>query len=309
MPAPAIFADLKMRSTGPCVSFSIMIKNRQQFWHNLSQSQEFWLALAIGNSRLHWAGFIGTTLQLSWHTPHLSSAIISQLIDHNFSVEIWLKFLPDLTEIPAFVTNLNQNQAPSLCIASVVPAQLELWQNYPFAYVLQLSDIPLKGMYPTLGMDRALAVWGAGIEGSWPVLVIDAGTALTFTGVGADQCLVGGAILPGLRLQLQALSQQTAALPFVDTQGEIVPRWATNTKQAIQSGILYTIVAGLRDFTENWCEDFPDSQVVLTGGDAQILFTYLHNLMPEFARRLQVKADLIFWGMCWTIWQEISYKS
>lgn len=280
-----------------------MIKNPQQFWRNLSDSREFWLALAIGNSRLHWAGFSGTTLNVIWDTPHLSDAMISQLINRNFSGQCWLEWFPNLREISAFFANLPANQAPSLCIASVVPAQLALWANYAFAWALQLQDVPLGGMYPTLGIDRALAVWGAGTQVGWPVLVIDAGTALTLTGAGADQCLVGGAILPGVRLQLQALSQQTAALPLVPAE-DVVPRWAMQTEQAILSGVLYTIVAGLRDFTENWWQRFPESQVMLTGGDSQILFKYLHNLMPEFASRLQVRADLIFLGMCWTLWQK-----
>lgn len=57
------------------------------------------------------------------------------------------------------------------------------------------------------------------------ILVIDAGTALTFTAADADQRLVGGAILPGLGLQRSSLAQKTATLPRV----ELLPSPSTAT--------------------------------------------------------------------------------
>ena len=90
---------------------------------------------------------------------------------------------------------------PHSILASVVPSQTALWQIYPNVHIINLDQIPLQGVYPTLGIDRALALWGAGKTWGFPMLVIDAGTAMTFTGADANQCLVGGAILPGLGLQ------------------------------------------------------------------------------------------------------------
>jgi len=83
----------------------------------------------------------------------------------------------------------------------------------------------------------------------------DAGTALTLTGADADRCLVG-AILP--RLQLQSLAQRTGGLPLVEIGdlASLPPRWALN--EAIQSGVIYTIIAGIRDFIQVW-QEFPRS--------------------------------------------------
>lgn len=47
----------------------------------------------------------------------------------------------------------------------------------------------------------------------WPVLVVDCGSALTFTAADAGGKLAGGAILPGVRLQLAVLGTRTAQLP------------------------------------------------------------------------------------------------
>ncbi|ACK72540.1 putative transcriptional acitvator, Baf family [Gloeothece citriformis PCC 7424] len=225
-----------------------------------------WLGLMIGNSRLHWAKFEGKTLEGTWDSEHAQ-------ID--FSI---LENLP-------------------LCIASVVPTQTEIWQRYPLATLITLQDIPLKGLYSTLGIDRALALWGAGQTYGFPCLVIDGGTALTFTAGTSDRTLIGGAILPGLRLQLQSLETKTGALPQVSLPDRLPPRWAINTPEAIQSGVIYSLLAGLTDFITHWWTLFPDAQVVMTGGDGQLLHRYLSSEYPEIAQKIRVASELIFWGM------------
>jgi type III pantothenate kinase len=145
-----------------------------------------------------------------------------------------------------------------IVIASVVPHQTDLWQTwldrsaYPYR-ILSLADIPLAGLYPTLGIDRALAGLGVGQRLGFPCLTIDGGTALTFTGFSstgssrssltvpdnilhedslhdpsdvppshnpAIGILIGGAILPGMGLQYRSLGQQTAQLSAVRSKFE-----------------------------------------------------------------------------------------
>lgn len=239
-----------------------------------------WLALVIGNSRLHWAIFSQEQLLSTWDTPHLTSlaegiGIIANHIDISLA-------------------------SPELWIASVVPSQSDLWQDYFPVHFLTLEQVPLKETYPTLGIDRALALWGAISTVGSPVLVIDAGTALTFTAADRHQCLIGGAILPGLRLQFQSLAQETAALPALPTPYSLPPslpdRWARTTETAIASGILHTLLAGIQSFVEDWWQQFPDSPVVLTGGDSeflhQCLIAHWHNLSTGETSRLVAKTIL-----------------
>lgn len=150
-----------------------------------------------------------------------------------------------------------------------------------------------------MGIDRALALWGAGMSWGFPVLVIDAGTALTFTAADGGKNLVGGAILPGVGLQFASLGQQTGQLPQVEMEAikSLPPRFALNTTEAIQSGVIYTLIAGMRDFTEEWLSLFPDGKVAIKGGDRILLLNYLQALYPDLAARLIVEPNLIFWGM------------
>jgi type III pantothenate kinase len=255
-----------------------------------------WLALAIGNSRLHWAWFESNTLKQIWETPHFLAEAIAPFIAPPSHLLLSAQSFDLQDVVPPLLASLLRQQPP-LLIASVVPSQTTLWQTYPKAWTILLEHIPLRGTYPTLGIDRALVVWATLKTWSLPALVIDAGTALTFTGADAQAHLVGGAILPGLQLQLRSLTQ-TAALPFLNSQALATPtRWAISTADAIYSGILYTVLAGIRDFAEDWLKKFPESAIALTGGDSTLLFTHLQLQFPDLATRIKVSPNLIFQGI------------
>jgi type III pantothenate kinase len=256
--------------------------------------KEYWLALMIGNSRLHWAWFVDATFQEAWDTNHLPAAAVDRLIQRWASGVMPEEILPPL--LIALHSSDTSTQLP-LYLASVIPAQTKLWQTYPAAQVITLDHLPLTGLYPTLGIDRALALLGAGETLGYPMLVIDAGTALTFTGADVDKRLIGGAILPGLGLQLQSLAQKTAALPATQLPPQLPLRWALQTPGAIESGVIYTVLAGIRDFIEDWRCQFPDSRIVLTGGDSVLLLTYLQAQFPQNTYQLVADPHLIFWGM------------
>lgn len=183
-----------------------------------------------------------------------------------------------------------------LYFASVVPEQTRLWQSYTHSKEITLEHLPLEGIYPTMGIDRALAAYGAVKTWNSSALVIDGGTALTLTGIQENYQLVGGAILPGLRSQFLFLSQTTAALPDLVLPDRLPMRWSLNTEDAIASGILYTTLAGIREFIRDWWERFPESRVICTGGDGAWLVQTLPLLYPEFAGQIDLDLDLIFKG-------------
>ncbi|MFM1843218.1 MAG: hypothetical protein RLZZ490_1960 [Cyanobacteriota bacterium] len=227
-----------------------------------------WLALMIGNSHLHWAKFQNHQIQQTWQTsPTIAPEDLSPL----------------LGKVP-FV------------VASVVPSQTDHWLTYQ-PRMLTLENIPLKNLYPTLGIDRALAALGAGMTYGFPCLVIDGGTALTLTAVDDQRCLIGGAILPGLGLQLHSLGDRTGALPLVSLPNQLPPRWGMNTPDAIQSGILYTVLAGLQDYIQAWMTRFPKSPVLLTGGDGKLLEQGLETMVTGHPIQLIYDPYLIFLGM------------
>jgi type III pantothenate kinase len=273
-----------------------MTKSGEDWGHGAKVDRLF---LAIGNSRLHWAWFQADRLETTWDTPHFAAAAVEQMMTKG------LQFAPEVADLPIGLP---------LTIASVVPAQTQLWQQYPDAKVLQLADIPLGKVYPTLGIDRALTLWGAIQTYGAPVLVVDGGTALTFTGADGDRNLVGGAILPGMRSLFQTLNRSTAELPQVELAAMLPDglrptgghRWATNTADAIRSGIIHTVTAGVRDFVADWWGRYPESAIVFTGGDGEWLCDRLRGsgsgglgkpTPTGSSGRIILAPQLIFWGM------------
>lgn len=277
----------------------------------MTPSLTSWLALVIGNTRLHWGYFYQEKLSATWHTPHLSSAKIAQLQASQFQAEAWRAVTDGNTEdIPPALA--ISDAISEMWIASVVPAQTQLWtkavQDAQFAtQFVKRSHIPLQNLYPTFGLDRAMTLLGAGNTTGWPVLVIDGGTALTFTAGTASESgqgqLYGGAILPGLRLQASSLSKGTMALdPFVEALSQrgitgLPARWAMDSAGAIASGLSYSLSATLIDYLNDWWATFPNAHTVITGGDAPQLQHYLQQITPEVASRVKVDPNLMFYGV------------
>ena len=249
-----------------------------------------WLALTIGNSRLHWGLFTGETLMHTWNSNYVDADVVQQLAEYRGSGQWGIGNNEEILLAPSSLPI-------PIALASLVPAQTQIWQSYPNVQIMTLENVPIKAMYPSLGIDRALALLGAGSFFGFPVMVIDAGTALTFTSADSHHTLVGGAILPGLGLQLATLTTRTGQLPNVKLPEQLPPRFALNTPEAMQSGVIYTLLAGIKDFLQAWWQDFPDGRVVITGGDRTLIIEYLRSLFPEIAERINVEANLIFWGM------------
>jgi type III pantothenate kinase len=248
------------------------------------------IGLSIGNSRYHWAWFLNTKLQSSWDTEYIIPVDAASPLENRF-----FAFLP--IDLQAIINNHQIDLIP-IYLISVVPSQTAIWQQLPQVKSISLADIPLLDLYPTLGIDRALAAFGAGETYGYPVLVIDGGTALTITGIDANRQFIGGAILPGLRLQLCALSVGTAALPEIILPQQLPPRWSNNTPDSIASGILYTVIAGISDFIRDWQQLYPQSHIIFTGGDGVLLSGYLQaNLSKHLGVNIKLDRQLLFNGL------------
>jgi len=253
----------------------------------------------VGNSRLHWAVLGLETLDRGPNPPPLT--LDGPHLEDAPSIDRWLPYLQSLPFPPLAQSWLrSQQEPPPLRLTSVNPAQTTCFSTYPQLTVFQLADIPLGQVYAGLGIDRALALWGAGQCYGWPVLVIDGGTALTITGGDSQRNLVGGAIVPGLRLQWHSLQQGTGQLPWVQWSIEqgLPDRWARSPEEAIASGVLYSIMAGLQGFIEDWEQQYGASAIVITGGDGELLCQFLKQQFPSttWQNHLYFNPHLIFTG-------------
>ena len=132
------------------------------------------------------------------------------------------------------------------------------------------SDMPLPvginyGTPGTLGADRVAAAAGAiTLFPGERLLVVDAGTAVTYDAVSAEGNFMGGNIAPGMNMRLEALHRFTARLPRVKVPRELpVDRlFGSDTASAMIMGSVIGIVGAISYYEDQ----FKPSRVVMTGG-------------------------------------------
>jgi len=135
------------------------------------------------------------------------------------------------------------------------------------------GKLPVNVLNPyEIGADLVADATAAFIRYQAPCMVIDFGTALTFTTISASGEILGVSIAPGLRTALESLTSNTAQLP--DVQLVAPPSvLGKNTIHAIQSGIVLGF-AGLVDSIVSQTEKELGQSltVVATGGLSAVLF-------------------------------------
>jgi type III pantothenate kinase len=125
-----------------------------------------------------------------------------------------------------------------------------------------------------LGVDRWLAMLAAYNRWRSPCIVVDAGSALTFDVVDAAGAHQGGWIVPGLGLLRSALIAGTAGVRFEeDTPGSL--SLGRSTAAAVHNGTLSMTVAWLNASLAAQLEKYKDARIVLCGGDADRVRSYL----------------------------------
>lgn len=150
-----------------------------------------------------------------------------------------------------------------------------------------------------VGIDRILAARAAlawkskhGYSHS-PIIVVQAGTALTVDWVSSSGAFQGGAILPGAGLALQYLAAGTDQLPWLPTESiDSLPQLpGKNTEQAIAAGVHASLVGGAKYLIERYRtsnHERPDNPipVIISGGDGRLVqdhicapVAYVENLV------------------------------
>lgn len=139
-------------------------------------------------------------------------------------------------------------------------------------------NFPFENLYQTpksLGLDRMALV--AGALKHYPqnnVLIIDAGTCITYDFVDAQNRYHGGAISPGLRMRYKALHAQTAKLPLL-APSKLTSMIGNTTATSIHTGIISGMIHEIEGTVSSYRSKFPELTVVLTGGDGDFLFKQL----------------------------------
>jgi pantothenate kinase type III len=164
----------------------------------------------------------------------------------------------DAPGISVFVVSSNPSMEQKILhMFRDVPAKLFKLRNTDF-----FSQN--HGVYPTMGVDRVAALYGARLHYGAPALVIDGGTALTYTCLDENSKIVGGGISPGVKVRLQSLADYTGSLPIIGHKQfkstveaaieakKPLPFFAKNTEMAMISPVCGELACQLRNIIKQY---------------------------------------------------------
>jgi len=163
-----------------------------------------------------------------------------------------------------------------------------------FSVISLKSKLSFKHNLEGIGIDRLVAVEGGITFFDPPFVVIDAGTAITVDFVvkeGESYVFKGGVIIPGFELCFKSLNDYTALLPRLKP---IPPKgiYGTDTMNAMNCGICFTIAGGIKDVIKRTEDNLglSNMKIIITGGAGKFLGNLL-ELKHEYVE------NLIFRGM------------
>lgn len=219
------------------------------------------LIIDQGNTRVKLALFDGDELYKNGSANEVHTSAIKLFIGEERITGV---ILASVTKLSAETVNYLQSLSERFILLSHTT-------RLPFSIGYRTPE--------TLGRDRIAAVAGAYFQHpKRNILVIDAGTAITYDFIDAKGKYVGGNIAPGLEMRLRALHSFTDRLPLTDKNGP-APLLGTDTETAIRSGVVQGIIFEIEGYIKHLTEECSELLIFLTGGDTFYFDKRLKNII------------------------------
>jgi len=186
-----------------------------------------------------------------------------------------------LLEVKKIVKRYTINKAIVSSVAKF-STEISLFLSKNDIKVINLNaktKIPFKNLYKTpetLGVDRIALM--ASAQKNYPnknVLVIDAGTCITYDLINTNKEYFGGAIAPGVKMKYEALHQFTANLPLLKPKANT--QIGNSTKNAIHQGVINGTILEIEGIINQYQNNNDNLTIVLTGGDTFFLAKLLKS--------------------------------
>lgn len=221
------------------------------------------LAIDIGNTNIKLALFQNDKIKASWRVS----------VKNYRTADEYGMILRDIFQSKGY----NFKDVDGIIMSSVVPS-LNYTIVHTCEYYIEISplivsseiNIGLSIDYAdpkALGADRIANAVGAYYTYGGPCIIIDLGTATTFGVVNKDGVFLGGAIAPGIRTSLEALSNTASQLPLIELQRpEKVISKTTITN--MQSGTIFGYFGLVKNIIDQIKKELQDDSVkiIATGG-------------------------------------------
>ncbi|ADU64860.1 type III pantothenate kinase [Desulfurispirillum indicum] len=151
------------------------------------------------------------------------------------------------------------------------------------------TGMPIRMDNPKeVGADRIVNAVAAYDKAQGAAIVVDFGTATTFDVVSPDGSYIGGAIIPGITVSLEALVERTDRLPLIEIARpkKVVGR---NTIHSLQSGIYYGYVSMIQGIVQRISQEEGMKPYVIATGGLGSLFHQESGLFHEYSHDLTLQ--------------------
>jgi type III pantothenate kinase len=141
-----------------------------------------------------------------------------------------------------------------------------------------------------LGSDMVIAAVAALEQHNGPLVLIDMGTATTVSVLNADNAFIGGMIMPGVYISINALIDKTAQLPKVafEPPKKLI---GSNTVDSMKSGMIYGFAGSIDGLLERIEEELQmPVTAIATGGLAKVI-------VPHCKHTITLDDTLLLKGM------------
>lgn len=238
----------------------------------------------IGNSNTVVGIYNGENLMKRWRISTDRTLTVDDIAAKLFALMIFDK--------------IETKELHSCIISSVVPTWNHAWERFSIEHLgikpLFLRHntkcgISLNILNPSeIGADRIANSAAAAVMFPGGSFIIDSGTAITLDIVTPQKEYIGGAIMPGIMISMEAMSLRTAKLPRfeLDRPAHAIGK---STLEGLTSGVFYGFVGMIdRVIAESLKEVSFTPKIIATGGLAGAIAS-ASEYISEFDRDLTLK--------------------
>lgn len=141
-----------------------------------------------------------------------------------------------------------------------------------------------------LGADFVATAIGAMEKYPLPAIIVDFGTATKFSVLDKDRHFIGGSIMPGVAISLEALCTHSAQLPHISLE-EAVPLMGTNTESSMKSGIVLGTASMIDGMLSRYEEAIGTAATIVACGDL------VETIIPHCKHHITIDETLLLDGL------------
>jgi len=232
------------------------------------------LVVDVGNTQTHFGAFRGEELVEHWRFATVRQSTADQLG----------AALSNLLEL----RGLAFDDLTASIVSSTVPQLEPEWSAMAVRYLRHEMHVVGPGTKTgmairydnprEIGPDRLVNAVAIRERFGGPAVCVDFGTATTFDVLSAEGEYLGGSLMTGIEISLDALSERGARLPKID----LAPPKSVigkNTIDAIRSGVVYGYAGAIDAILRRIFEELgARALVVATGGLARLVVPYTEEI-------------------------------